>query len=67
MALVLTLAADKDDYILISHGGESIRIQVREGGRRNRAIVAFLADNASADSPPPSWGFVRQAVREREG
>jgi hypothetical protein len=67
MALVLTLTGGAEDYILISHGGESIRIQVHKADRSNRPVVAFLADVASGGAPPASWQFVRKAVREREG
>ncbi len=67
MALVLTLAASREDYILIRHGGESIRIQVRERQRGNAISVAFLADDDSGGPLPASWQFLRKAAREREG
>lgn len=67
MALVLSVRCDGEDYILIRHRGETIRIAVKPARNHNlrRASVVFMA--AGQDMAPDSgWDFVRGRALRRE-
>lgn len=67
MALVLTVQKNSDDYVLVEHGGERVRIAINDQQNPTRAAVVLMADDSdSKRAPNQSRRLLRKAVRERE-
>jgi hypothetical protein len=68
MALALSVRKDGDDYVLVEHAGERMRIGIHDhsGGDATQAVVILLADNDSGRAPDQGWRLLRKVVRERE-
>lgn len=68
MALVLTVHKNCDDYLLVEHAGQRVRIGVNDPprGDRTRAALVLTADDDSGKAPDQSWRLLRKKVRERE-
>lgn len=68
MALALAIKKGSDDYVLVEHHGERIRIAAHDRpGGPGSVVIALMADEDSGRSPDQSWRLLRKKVREREG
>lgn len=67
MALALTVQKNSDDYVLLQHEGEQIRISVNDSkGASDKAVIILMADH-SEQAPHKGWLVLRKKVRERAG
>lgn len=65
MALGLGVATNSDDYLLVEHAGERIRIGVHQGRRSKKVTIILLADDDTGKAPDRGWRIARRDVRER--
>ena len=65
MPFVLTIQNDGEDYVLIEHAGESIRVSVARdtANHPDRVKIMFREDN-SEKVPDMAWRFIRRKIRE---